>query len=225
MPVRRISTIKPGGTAQDACVKFTFILLSFKATPSADTILAIECRKSGPHLRRFRFGPQGLRKFFDLFGFFDNVHRKDLDGRSFLELVAQIGGELIEALDALAKFFFVFQKACSLCGRGFARLGINLGGVWRVSRLGLGGRRGRILRAECSPRPCESAGQQGGAQEKVSAVLAHSSLREGFGGLPFSVLSQPTMKSLFVVLPPGEEQEQNPGSEAQEKQAAKDAKE
>lgn len=84
IPLRRISRMKPSGTARDTCVKCTFTLLSFKATPSVNTIPAIKRQESRLQLRRFGFGPEGLRKFFDLFGFFHDVDGKELRGPSFL---------------------------------------------------------------------------------------------------------------------------------------------
>ena len=59
-------------------------------------------RKSGPGPGGFGLGLEGLRKFCDLFGFFDDVQRENIGRRRFLEFIAQAGGELVEALDALA---------------------------------------------------------------------------------------------------------------------------
>lgn len=87
----------------------------------------MEARNQGLTSDGFGFGFKGLLKFFDLFGFIDDAERKDIGGQGGLKFVAQLRGELTEALDALAEFPFVFQRAGSLCRRGVAGIGINLG--------------------------------------------------------------------------------------------------
>src|SRR5690348_8444612 len=76
-----------------------------KSAPPADAPYAAQT--SGQASGRFGFGLEEFGEFFDGFGLFDDMHGENVRGRSFLKFVAQFGSELVEAVDAFAKFSFV----------------------------------------------------------------------------------------------------------------------
>jgi hypothetical protein len=75
-----------------------------------------------------------LGEFFDLLGLLVDADREDVTAGCLLHLVAQLTGELIEALDAGAKFTLIFLLKFS-CRHVAGGLRLGTGRIRLLSRL------------------------------------------------------------------------------------------
>src|SRR6266436_3234949 len=81
--------------------------------------LVVIPRNTGLRSSALGFGLECFGEFFDFFGFLDHTKGKNVLIHGFLDLVAQIGRQLVEALDAFAEFLLVSQEDGSFRGVGF----------------------------------------------------------------------------------------------------------